>query len=162
MVEMQTYNGYTIRVRNAELLPIPPLREYWHGLPDSHRRCKNFQFGVAYFPESVPELRKAKGAVDPELWRIQELFRGLVMSRVREGGLKLPSYLPRLSRNMLKEKEPHWLPVEGMYGGFAYSMEQRDEQLELIAESWCRVAEGSGMRHRVTAKQVVLEAEGFV
>lgn len=163
-VERTTYNGYRIVISNAEERRIPALPEYWMGLPNIHRRCKTFQFGVAYFRNDVPELRKIKDgtASESEVWRIQELFRGVIMSRVREGSLEIPRNLPRLSRNMLREKQVRWFPVPGMYGGFAYRMETRDGRLELAAESWCRVADGSGMRHRISQTQAVLEEEGFV
>lgn len=112
VVVCSTYDAYRIVVNNAEALPIPDLPAHWLGLPESHSRCKNFRFGVAYFAESVPELRPvAQGlAHDRELWRIQELFRGLIMSRLREGALPVPEHLPRISRNMLRESEPRWFP----------------------------------------------------
>ncbi len=164
IVERTTYNGYRIVVTNAEALSIPPLPDYWMGLPDKYCRCKNFRFGVAYFPHDVPELQQSSNGLagDRELWRIQELFRGIVMSRVREGNLPVPRHLPRISRNMLREKESRWFPVPGMSGGFTYKLVEREGSLELIVESWSRLAEGSGMRHRVTATQAVLEAAGFV
>jgi hypothetical protein len=49
VVEAETYNGYVFRVHNAVAVPIPPLPSGWHGLPDEHTRCKNFQFAVAAF-----------------------------------------------------------------------------------------------------------------
>ncbi len=164
LAECVTYNGYRVGVTNAEALRIPALRDYWNGLPDVHRRCKVFQFGVAYLPECVPELRPVNESLahDPTVWRIQELFRGVIMSRVREGRLEVPRHMPRLSRNMLREKEVRWFPVPGMAGGFAYRMFLRGDVLELVAESWSRMADGSGMRHRITEKAALLEAEGFV
>ena len=52
---VHSYNGYRIDVENAVHLPIPPLPDAWNGLPLSHVRCKNFQFGHACFgaPERV-------------------------------------------------------------------------------------------------------------
>jgi hypothetical protein len=44
-----TYNGYEVSIRNAELLPIPPLPDGWNGRDRETTRCKNFQFAVAYF-----------------------------------------------------------------------------------------------------------------
>lgn len=44
-----TYNGYTVQVRDAIALDIPPVADGWNGLPIRHTRCKNFQFGMAYF-----------------------------------------------------------------------------------------------------------------
>ena len=164
LAECVTYNGYRVTVMNAEALRIPSLPDYWNGLPDVHRSCKVFQFGVAYLPECVPELRPVAESLahDGTLWRIQELFRGVIMSRVREGRLAVPRHLPRLSRSMLREKEARWFPIPGMAGGFAYRMSLSGDVLELVAESWSRMAGGSGMRHRITEKAALLEAEGFV
>jgi hypothetical protein len=48
-VTATTWNGYTVELFNAEVLPIPPLPKGWEGLDLEHTRCKNFQFAVAYF-----------------------------------------------------------------------------------------------------------------
>lgn len=48
-VRKVTYNGYIIVARNAIELPIPPLESGWGGRDEETTRCKNFQFGVAYF-----------------------------------------------------------------------------------------------------------------
>jgi hypothetical protein len=48
-----------------------------------------------------------------------------------------------------------------MCGGFSYRLERRGDYLQLTADSWCRLVEGSGMRHVVTAKQAVMVDEGF-
>lgn len=37
-----------------------------------------------------------------------------------------------------------------------------DEGLILMVESWSRIVEGCGQRHRITAGACSLEAEGFV
>lgn len=93
---------------------------------------------------------------DPELLRIQELFHGLIRSRAQEGGLSIPKRLPKLSRGMITETEPRWFPVPGMCGGFAFRLQERGTMLQLVADSWSRVAEGSELRHVVTAKEVLL------
>lgn len=49
VAEASTYNGYTFRAQNAVILPIPDLPLGWHGKPEEHSRCKNFQFVVEYF-----------------------------------------------------------------------------------------------------------------
>jgi hypothetical protein len=46
---IETYNGYRFTARNAMLMPVPALPDDFRGLPREHARCKNFQFGVAYF-----------------------------------------------------------------------------------------------------------------
>lgn len=51
-----------------------------------------------------------------------------------------------------------WFPVPGMYGGFRITLDGD----ALTVESWNRVVEGSGQRHRVTAEGTVLLEAGFV
>jgi hypothetical protein len=48
-VEMTTYNGYTLSVKNAKQLTIPDPPTKIDGLPERHYRCKNFRFGVKYY-----------------------------------------------------------------------------------------------------------------
>ena len=70
--------------------------------------------------------------------------------------------LENLCRRQAFHDDFTWFAVPGMYGGFNYRLERREVELQLVAESWCRVVDGSGMRHVVTAKQAVLVDEGFV
>jgi hypothetical protein len=51
-----------------------------------------------------------------------------------------------------------WFPVPGMYGGFSFTLDAD----ALIVESWNRVVEGSGQRHRITAGSTTLLEAGFV
>lgn len=95
------------------------------------------------------------------LSQIRELFHGLIRSRCREGGLAVPRQLPAIDA-LKPGDEPEWFAVPGMYGGFAYRLVEEGKDVRLIAESWCRVVGGSGMRHVITPTQVVLEEEGFV
>ena len=48
-VVRQTYNGYRIIAYNAAEISIPALEPGWGGRDLETTRCKNFQFGVAYF-----------------------------------------------------------------------------------------------------------------
>ena len=112
-----------------------------------------------------PKARKpgVEDQVEPsELAPIQELFHGLIRARAREGGLDVPSDLPELHVGLLRETEPRWFAVPGMTGGFAYRLSRDDGDVRLTAESWSRVVGGSGMRHLVTATQVILLERGFV
>lgn len=95
---------------------------------------------------------------------IQELFRGVIRARCQQGGIPVPRRLPRLDSLPIGRGDDDftWFAVPGMYGGFNYRLERREVELQLVAESWCRVVDGSGMRHVVTAKQAVLVDEGFV
>lgn len=97
-----------------------------------------------------------------DLLRIQELFHGLIRSRAREGGIPIPRNLPKLpaTTSCTKEHE-EWFAVPGMHGGFAYHLE-RDGELRLITSSWCRGAEGSGKRHKITKNEIRILEEGFV
>jgi hypothetical protein len=92
------------------------------------------------------------------LARLQRHFHDLVRERVDtlvdEHRLRLPEL------DVLTElAEPEvWFPVPGMYGGFRFVL--REQELEV--ESWIRVVEGSGERHRITGDGYVLVEEGFV
>lgn len=51
-----------------------------------------------------------------------------------------------------------WFPVPGMYGGFRITLDGD----ALTVESWNRVVEGSGQRHRITPGGTELVEAGFV
>jgi hypothetical protein len=70
--------------------------------------------------------------------------------------------MPELAALMTAKEPKAGFPVPGMYGGFHYWLEGEGEQTKLVAESWCRVAEGSGQRHEITAAGSQLVEEGFV
>jgi len=70
--------------------------------------------------------------------------------------------LPKLATTLTDEKSQHYFPIPGMYGGFNYWLEVQENQVTLITESWCRVVEGSGQRHKITAQGIELLEEGFV
>lgn len=113
-------------------------------------------------PTDPPRHATAAECFDErELGRIEELFHGLIRSRMREGNLPVPNPLPSIF-TLTPGDDPAWFPIAGMCGGFAYRLVTRGHELQLIAESWSRVADGSGMRHVITPTQVVLDAEGFV
>lgn len=69
-------------------------------------------------------------------------------------GLRLPEL------DVLTElPEPDvWFAVPGMYGGLHLVLQGQ----ELAVESWWRVVEGSGQRHRITSKGTVLTGSRFV
>ena len=52
--EYNTYNGYKIQLRNAELLSIPRLPDWWMGYPPASSRCCNFRFCVGFFGPPEP------------------------------------------------------------------------------------------------------------
>jgi len=96
------------------------------------------------------------------LLAIQRHFHAVIRDRaaklIDEQSLALPELTPLLTA----EEPKAWFPIPGMYGGFSYWLEGEGEQAKLMAESWCRVVDGSGQRHEVTAEGSRLVEEGFV
>jgi hypothetical protein len=78
---------------------------------------------------------------------------------VDEGRLRLPDNLPHLD---VANEDKRWFEVPGMAGGFAFNWDRSSPELLLVVESWCRVVDGSGQRHHVTAAGARLVDEGFV
>ena len=70
--------------------------------------------------------------------------------------------MPHLEDLLGKEDRKAWFPVPGMYGGFSYWLVGEGEEVKLITESWCRIVDGSGQRHVVTAAGTRLVDAGFV
>lgn len=58
-LEYETYNKYRIRVRNARLLSIPSLEDWWMGYAPAFSRCSNFRFCVSFF--GLPDSRNENG-----------------------------------------------------------------------------------------------------
>lgn len=70
---------------------------------------------------------------------------------------------PTLTEAAIRATESAYLPVNGMYGGFSYWLDESGgSEKRLIVESWSRVVEGSGLRHAITPAGAVLLDEGFV
>ena len=102
-------------------------------------------------------------SADPfELAAIQDLFHGLVRAVAHKYRVGAGVRLPELSVLTEFDDAALWLPISGMHGGFNIWLEEEPDQLVLVAESWCRVVDGSGMRHRITQNQAVLVEAGFV
>jgi len=94
-----------------------------------------------------------------ELACIEAMFHGLIRSRCREGGIAEPEELPLIAA-LVTGSEGYCFPVPGMNCGFWYRMDKRDGEWNLVSDSWSPV-KGSGMRHRITSKQVLLVHEGM-
>ena len=109
-----------------------------------------FEDGIIFMKREPDDLDKA------ELAAIRELFHRLILSRADEGRLPHPPNLPRL-RHMRVDAKPRWFPVPGMYGGFSYQLKRDDGGYYLLADSWCRLADGSERRHRVTSSRIIEE-----
>ena len=99
-----------------------------------------------------------------DLKAIQNHFHELIIERAKQGwdctafladeNKKLPEIT---NETYIKtQKERAWYPVPGMYGGFAYQLNERDGKPLLITESWSRVVDGSGQRHEITTDGYVL------
>ena len=93
---------------------------------------------------------------------IQRHFHALIRERAGELVDRHGLALPALDASPASAEERAWFPVPGMYGGFSYRWEGTGERARLVVESWCRVVEGSGQRHEITAAGSRLVEEGFV
>lgn len=93
---------------------------------------------------------------------MQELFHGLIRAVMLGYKISSPLRLPTLLVLTEFDDDALWFPIPGMYGGFHLWLERKESEAELIAESWCRVSGGSGLRHRITPFEVILLEEGFV
>jgi len=93
---------------------------------------------------------------------IEAHFHAVIRERAAELIDRQGLRLPELSQPLPAEASKAWFPIPGMVGGFSYWMEGAGQSSKLVCESWCRVVEGSGQRHEVTAAGSKLVAEGFV
>ena len=96
------------------------------------------------------------------LLKVQSNFHGVIRGRVDELVQQHQLRLPELEPLLELDAAEMWFPVPGMYGGFSYHLETFGADAKLVAESWCRVAGGSGQRHQITSRRGQRVAEGFV
>lgn len=80
---------------------------------------------------------------------LQLQLHRVIEHRCQEFKIPAPLALPDLQLPLPTVDEKAWLPVDGMYGGFAYWRDDDLAEAALTVESWCRVVEGSGQRHLV-------------
>jgi len=99
---------------------------------------------------------------DEALLAIQRNFHEVIRGRAAELIDRQGIELPELAELLSSDEPKAWFPIPGMYGGFSYWFEGWGEQAKLITESWCRVVEGSGERHEISAQGISLVDEGFV
>ncbi len=92
---------------------------------------------------------------------IQELFHGLVRATMLGYNIVEPLRLPQLSVLTEFGDDSLWFPIPGMFGGFNLWFEGNGRDAVLWAESWSRMVNGSGMRHRITPVEIILVEEGF-
>lgn len=108
--------------------------------------------------EPVLKHRVPPGVLMKIQVNFHEVIRGRADELVQQNNLRLPELEPLLEL----ESAQMWFPVPGMYGGFSYHLETFGVEAKLVAESWCRVEDGSGQRHEITSKGSRLVDEGFV
>jgi ADP-ribosylglycohydrolase len=94
--------------------------------------------------------------------QIQLYFHKLINERMNEFGIKNDIKLPELNSKQINLEKNMYFPINGMYGGFSYWFELKNDELELISESWSRIAGGSGERHIINKNGCILVDEGFV
>lgn len=102
----------------------------------------------------IPKKIREKNA---EIEKMEGGLHKTILGRVEDLIKKNGQQLPQLG--YLYEYGDFYYPVPGMYGGFSISKHENGVQ----AESWCRVAGGSGQRHEIDREgNVELVDEGFV
>jgi hypothetical protein len=96
------------------------------------------------------------------LLKIQSHFHAVIRERaarlIEEHALRLPELEALLEMERIKL----WFPIPGMAGGFSYWLEEVGVEAKLVADSWCRVVDGSGQRREITSTGSQLVDEGFV
>lgn len=102
-----------------------------------------------------------------QLEKIESLFHALIMKRngvedkktLEERNFEFPA----LKQLIEEHSGGHYYAVPGMYGGFQATIRKDEKGWKLVTESWCRVVDGSGERHEITAQEgTKLVAQGFV
>ena len=82
----------------------------------------------------------------------------VITKRIAEFGITRPLRLPPLDLFTEMASPTMWFAIPGMYGGFRIELTGQ----ELLAESFSRVVEGSGEKHRIRSDGAQLVAEGHV
>lgn len=109
----------------------------------------------------TPRVVSAIGSND--IAQLEAQFHAVIQGRVAEEVLAHQLRLPKLEPlTEFPLGRRFWFLVPGMYGGFLFWLENAGDAPCLVVESWCRVVDGSGQRHRVRPGGYELEAEGFV
>jgi hypothetical protein len=94
------------------------------------------QFTWAVGPEVLSPIEK----------RFHKLIRTVSRGLAEEHRLRLPQLAPMLEVNHVR----FFFAIPGMYGGFAYWLDDFSMSPRLISESFCRVVGGSALRHEIT------------
>lgn len=98
---------------------------------------------------------------DRTLSAIQDHFHALILKRAAEFTKNADFELPELRSLLESSEESAWFAVPGMYGGFGYRFVSDEPDAKLVAESWCRICDGSAQRHEITANGIRLMESGW-
>ncbi|MEV6213833.1 hypothetical protein [Nocardia sp. NPDC051833] len=88
--------------------------------------------------------------------QLHAVILGRVLDLCRKCGFRPPPLTPLLEY----PGATMWAAIPGMYGGFAIEFDTDADVLDV--SSWCRVAGGSGERHRIRPDGFELVEKGFV
>jgi hypothetical protein len=92
------------------------------------------------------------------LYALERHLHTVITKRIAEFGVTRPLRLPPLDLFTEMASPTMWFAIPGMYGGFKIELTGQ----ELLAESFSRVVEGSGEKHRIRADGPLLVAQGHV
>jgi hypothetical protein len=123
------------------------------GRPVDIARSRGHQALVALLDVDTPTFPAAH-----ELAAMQTYLHALMVVRPRQFGVDRSLWLPPVEAVVELAGRPLWCPVPGMYGGFGLTWQDG----AVVASSWCRVAGGSGQRHRVSVDGVELVEDGYI
>ena len=92
--------------------------------------------------------------IEEDLTRLEKIFHTLIYKVINDDFPSINTSnitLPKLTIPF-DTKSKQWIGVEGMYGGFSYTFDDSDGVLKLFVENWCRIFDGLGKKHIVTAE----------
>lgn len=151
------YGTGSALVYDGEVIHIPYFKN-----PEGYDEYDSTLDIVRSSSEDFSEEEVSENQPNPEdLKQIEERFHKLIFHRAPFAKEYENFELPKITEDLIGVNN-NWFPVPGMYGGFRYILEIKDEEYELHTDSWCRVAEGSGQSHKITKDSCELTAEGFV
>lgn len=138
---------------------------YYKEIPQ-YLKDKAFEKIPNEFKEIIDEfytvISKDTNIHNKTIKQIEASFHNLINERANKLIIKYNIKLPQLNSKQINLSKKMYFPIDGMYGGFSYWFELKNDNLELISESWCRVVGGSGQRHTINEDGYKLTDEGFV
>lgn len=153
-VDIENYGSYT--AWGTVLVAPQEFRDRFH------EESSKFDAFISHedISQFVPLFDPSFG--DKWLAGVQVHFDALVRSTVASYPAALTVTPPTLSEAVITSADRAYLPVNGMHGGISYWLDDSGDEMRLIVESWCRVVEGSGLRHAITPIGSALLEKGFV